>query len=246
MGIENLPQENATHWAASFDEIALLHTSCPETHNFTPIVYTGDGIFNLLRSPGIKKSNVRAYVAWQAGRYDNPIPTRFLAPIDCSKIRVQVLEQLPRRLGLLYISPPSQTELVLLVLFSTLWNECEPWIKGERDWSSVRAVGDVPEQVSVNIEGIGILFTKLYRPGENTSLNSSVHECTIFIICLWRLVLYELQPPTTERCPTDRCDWAISLFTMDGVGAACVFFGRHNLIQYTGGHKEMPAILDDQ
>ncbi len=27
-----------------------------------------------------------AYVAWRAGIYDNHIPTRFLAPIDCSKI----------------------------------------------------------------------------------------------------------------------------------------------------------------
>jgi hypothetical protein len=35
---------------------------------------------------------------------------------------------------------------------------------------------------------------------------------------------------------------------MDGVVVACVFFERHNLMQYTqGGHKEMPlAILDDQ
>jgi hypothetical protein len=111
--VENLPLENATHWAASFDEIALLYTSCPETPNFTPTVYTGDDIFNLLRSPGIdfKESIPLSYVAWRAGRYDNPIPTRFLAPIDCSEI--QVLEQLPRRLGLLYISPPSQTTLVL-------------------------------------------------------------------------------------------------------------------------------------
>ncbi len=26
-----------------------------------------------------------------AGRYDNPIPTRFLAPIDCWKISAQVI-----------------------------------------------------------------------------------------------------------------------------------------------------------
>ncbi len=28
-----------------------------------------------------------------AGRYDNPIPTQFLAPIDCSKIPAPVLQQ---------------------------------------------------------------------------------------------------------------------------------------------------------
>ncbi len=31
------------------------------------------------------ESILPAYVA-MAGRYDKPIPTRFLAPIDCSKI----------------------------------------------------------------------------------------------------------------------------------------------------------------
>jgi hypothetical protein len=46
--------------------------------------------------------------------------------------------------------------------------------------------------------------------------------------------------------PTDRWDWGISFFTMDGVGVACVFFGRHNLIQYTAGHKEVSSILADQ
>jgi len=31
-----------------------------------------------------------AYVDWRAVRYDNPLPTRFLAPIDCLKIPAQV------------------------------------------------------------------------------------------------------------------------------------------------------------
>jgi hypothetical protein len=35
----------------------------------------------LLRSPEIDSS-----LCSLAGRYDNPIPTHFLAPIDCSKI----------------------------------------------------------------------------------------------------------------------------------------------------------------
>jgi hypothetical protein len=38
--------------------------------------------FKLLRSPGIDSAS---NVAWRAGT-TNPIPTRFLAPIDCSKI----------------------------------------------------------------------------------------------------------------------------------------------------------------
>jgi hypothetical protein len=51
-----------------------------------------DGIFKLLKvsrnwfqvidSAGLNSS--------LAGRYDNPIPTRFLAPIDCSKIPAQL------------------------------------------------------------------------------------------------------------------------------------------------------------
>jgi hypothetical protein len=42
-------------------------------------------ILKHLRSPGInsKELILPAYVAWRAGRYDNPIPTRFLAPIVC-------------------------------------------------------------------------------------------------------------------------------------------------------------------
>jgi hypothetical protein len=49
------------------------------------------GIFKLLRSPGIdtKESIPPANVAW-AGRYDNPIPTRFLVSINCYKIPAQV------------------------------------------------------------------------------------------------------------------------------------------------------------
>ncbi len=54
-----------------------------------------DGNFKLLRSSGIdsKKSIPLAYVA-PAGRYDNPIPSRFLglSPIDCSKILAQQLK----------------------------------------------------------------------------------------------------------------------------------------------------------
>ncbi len=46
-------------------------------------------IFKLLRSLGIdsKESISPAYLA--AGRYDNPVPTRFLAPIDRLKIPAQ-------------------------------------------------------------------------------------------------------------------------------------------------------------
>ncbi len=40
--------------------------------------YAWDGIFKLLR-------NRFAILCILAGRYDNPMPTRFLAPIDCSK-----------------------------------------------------------------------------------------------------------------------------------------------------------------
>jgi hypothetical protein len=39
---------------------------------------------------GLEPSSIRAVecrLCSLAGRYDNPIPTRFLAPIDCSKIR---------------------------------------------------------------------------------------------------------------------------------------------------------------
>ncbi len=49
--------------------------------------HTRAQIFKLLRSPGIdsKAWILPANVAWRAGTI-NPIPTRFLAPIDCLKI----------------------------------------------------------------------------------------------------------------------------------------------------------------
>ncbi len=49
-----------------------------------------DKIFKLLRIPGIdsKESISPAYVSL-AGQNDKPIPTRFLAPIDCLKIPAQ-------------------------------------------------------------------------------------------------------------------------------------------------------------
>jgi hypothetical protein len=44
-----------------------------------------DDIFKLLRSPGIDSSSLCSL----AVRYDNPIPTRFLAHTDSSKIPAQ-------------------------------------------------------------------------------------------------------------------------------------------------------------
>ncbi len=45
-----------------------------------------DGIFKLLRSPGI--DSTESNQCSLEGRYDKPILTRFLAPIDCTKITV--------------------------------------------------------------------------------------------------------------------------------------------------------------
>jgi len=46
-----------------------------------------DGVFKLLKSPGIdSKAPDSASLCSLAGRYDNPIPIRFLEPRDCSKI----------------------------------------------------------------------------------------------------------------------------------------------------------------
>jgi hypothetical protein len=54
----------------------------------TRILGVSGGIFILLWSPEIdsEESIPPAYVAW----YENPIPTWFLAPIDCFKIPAQV------------------------------------------------------------------------------------------------------------------------------------------------------------
>jgi hypothetical protein len=44
-----------------------------------------DGIFKLLGILGIDSASLCS----RAGRYDKPIPTRFLAPVDCSQIPAQ-------------------------------------------------------------------------------------------------------------------------------------------------------------
>ncbi len=46
-----------------------------------------DGILKLFRSPGIDSARLHRL----ASRYDNPLPTRFLAPKDCSKIPAQLI-----------------------------------------------------------------------------------------------------------------------------------------------------------
>jgi hypothetical protein len=47
----------------------------------------------LFREPGNRFQGINsARICILAGRYDNPISTRFLAPIDCLKIPAQVKE----------------------------------------------------------------------------------------------------------------------------------------------------------
>jgi hypothetical protein len=48
-------------------------------------MYRARIFFKLLRSPGINSASLCSL----AGQYDNPIPTRFLAPLDCLKIPAQ-------------------------------------------------------------------------------------------------------------------------------------------------------------
>jgi hypothetical protein len=49
---------------------------------------------NLQESPGIDSKESIPSTCSPAGRYDNPIPTRFLAPINCSKIPAQPIASL--------------------------------------------------------------------------------------------------------------------------------------------------------
>ncbi len=52
-------------------------------------IFNSVGIFKLLGSPGIDSASLCNL----AGRYNNPIPIWFLAPIDCSKLTVHVWNQ---------------------------------------------------------------------------------------------------------------------------------------------------------
>jgi hypothetical protein len=62
-----------------------LHLQCDvpaELFLSLPLQLPLDSILKLLRSPGIDSASLCSLEGW----YDNPIPTRFLAPKDCSKI----------------------------------------------------------------------------------------------------------------------------------------------------------------
>ncbi len=69
----------------------------------------GDGIFKLLKSPGIdSRESIRrnrfqgidsASLCSMAGWYDNPTPTRFLAPMDCLKIPALESRTIRKRMG---------------------------------------------------------------------------------------------------------------------------------------------------
>ena len=65
-------------------KLLVLKDQSHDTNIFSEGRYflSRDGNFKLLRISGIDSASLRS----QAGRYDNPIPTRFLAPIDSLKI----------------------------------------------------------------------------------------------------------------------------------------------------------------
>ncbi len=73
------------HSTVNKPEVESKKTPCP-------VALFRDCIFKLLRSPEIYSKELipPAYVAWRAGATAHlAIPTRFLAPIVCSKIPAQ-------------------------------------------------------------------------------------------------------------------------------------------------------------
>ncbi len=57
---------------------------------FSTLPYTEPEFLNFNGAQeSIPRKQFRQAVCSLAGRYDNPIPTRFLAPIDCLKIPAQ-------------------------------------------------------------------------------------------------------------------------------------------------------------
>ncbi len=68
---------------------SLLQIHLLSKPNIFPL-FNRDGIFKLSRNPGIDSASLCRLL----GLYANPIPTGFLAPIDCYTIRAGVTEQL--------------------------------------------------------------------------------------------------------------------------------------------------------
>jgi hypothetical protein len=58
-----------------------------ERFHYSPPPYGRRSETVFLNFSGAQESIPAAYVACMWGRYENPIPTRFLAPIDSSKIQ---------------------------------------------------------------------------------------------------------------------------------------------------------------
>jgi hypothetical protein len=71
----------------------LVRTSqhwCKEGSSYKPNAVPRDGIFLTSKEPRNRFQGIdSASICSLTGRYNNPIPTWFLAPIDCSKISVQ-------------------------------------------------------------------------------------------------------------------------------------------------------------
>jgi hypothetical protein len=100
------------HWSISFVSMTCFYSTEPvfstfkevkEARNQFPGIY-----FQGIDFQGIDSASLCRL----AGRYDNPIPTRFLAPIDCSKIPVYWL------CSPLSLSPHPRSRLTPIFLFS--------------------------------------------------------------------------------------------------------------------------------
>jgi hypothetical protein len=69
----------------NFLSIVLMYKACQ--------LLSGVVFFKLIRSPGIdSKESIPTSLCSLAGRNDTAIPTRFLAPIECSKIPAQLVD----------------------------------------------------------------------------------------------------------------------------------------------------------
>jgi hypothetical protein len=122
------------------------HTPWTHSQHFsiqeTPWITQGEDprtwarIFKLLKEPRNRFQVINsASLSSRAGRYDNPIPTRFLAPIDCLKFQLRFLLPWGRILGRNWDKSLRSFPPCYSVTSSNGFYSPHPWAKVVWNWS---------------------------------------------------------------------------------------------------------------
>ncbi len=139
-----------------------------------------------------------------AGRYDNPIPTRFLAPIDCLKIPSLVIQCVDRKLKAADQLIYAEDDDILHVAFiATNVNRSEHYLKGQcHDIFDFRFPTRIsfPQAPDYSIRAVSKLIHEQKKPKQKVSWH-----------CPFKSSIYSI--PNRLKPSTIVCFWLFFIFT---------------------------------